>query len=450
MLKPKEFLKNIFSKVKLPGKIQLSKPPDLKAGISNIKQYARNPKIAVGAILAVVIITIIGFQVKSRIITAKTAQEPEGMTLSMGAGEEIPQEPILVKVYKVQKRDFEDNLPILGTIKGFKEINLKFESSGMVDSFNFREGERVEEGEIIATINQKDALLKLKYNEIEYRKHKTLYEIGAITKTKVDQVRLELESAKRELDKTYLYAPRNGVLGTKDVEVGEVVSYTDQIATLIDDSEVLVEVGVIEKDIGKVRVGQRATVVVDTYPDKKFEGHVDNISPVIEGKARTQTAKIKVKNEETFLMPGMFARSIIAVYAKEGAIVIPNGALDKTEDGYITYVVQKTEAQEAEAEEGAADEKTEDEKASEDKEKQMESLLDQLGEQMSDDSGGVGQAIEEEGVVEGRIIKADYRSAEFFVVKSGLEEGDLVVVETQEKLKDQYKVIITEVQEAIF
>jgi len=328
--------------------------------------------------------------------------------------EELPQEAILVKVYKVEKRDFEDALPLMGTMTGFKEIKLRFEINGVIDSFNFEEGERVERGEIIATLDQKDALLKLKYNEIELQKHQKLFDIGAIIKSKLEQVTLELESAKRELDKTYLYAPRGGVIGAKDVEIGEFITSNDKVATLIDDNKVFAEVGIIEKDIGKVKLGQVAQVVVDTYPDTKFNGVVDNISPVIEGKSRTQTAKIKIKNPKARLIPGMFARASCAVYNAKNVVVIPNTALDKTDEGYMSYVVKKPEGQQS----GSFEEEDED--------------------------------IEEEGIAEARSINADYRSAEFFVVKAGLEEGDLVVVETQEKLKDGARVVITEVQEVIF
>lgn len=356
------------------------------------------PRVALGLIVIIAIATIAFFQYKLKERIFKKGVPKEKGVVAKEA--EIPQEPILVKVYKTQKRDFDDSLPLLGSVKGFKEIDLKFETSGVIDSFNFKEGERIEEGEIIATINQKDALLKLRYNEIEMERTQKLFDIGAIAKLKIEQAKLELESAKRELDKTYLYAPRSGVLGTKDAELGEFITPNDKAATLIDDKEIFVELGIVERDIGRVKVGQKGKAMVDTYPDAEFQGIIDNISPVVEGRSRTQTARLKIKNPKALLLPGMFARASVAVYSAKGMIVIPNTSIDKTEEGYVAYVVKKAEA--------------------------------------------------EQGVVEARPIESDYRSADFFVVKSGLEEGELVVVETQEKLKDGNKVIISETQEAIF
>ncbi|MFH1381264.1 MAG: hypothetical protein ABIH57_03740, partial [Candidatus Omnitrophota bacterium] len=59
---------------------------------------------------------------------------------------ELVGETIPVKVYKVKEMSFQDTLPVMGSIKGFKEIDLKFETNGIIESFNFEEGEKIEEG----------------------------------------------------------------------------------------------------------------------------------------------------------------------------------------------------------------------------------------------------------------------------------------------------------------
>lgn len=420
-------------------------------------KFLKKPRRVFLLILLVVVLGVGIYYGRTRFLKKfKKAPEVSQEFLTLGP-EAVPEEPILVKVYKVKKVDYEDHLPVLGTIKGYREIDLKFEINGMIDSFNFRVGERAEEGEIIATISQKDALLKLKYNEIEYRKYKKLYEIGSITKSKLEQAKLELESAKSELEKTYLYAPRDGVIGTKDVEVGEFVTIQDKVATLIDDSEVMVEVGIIEKDIGKVKIGQKAIVTVDTYPDRKFQGYVDNVSPVIEGKARTQTVKIKVKNDEKLLLPGMFARCVVAIYKKRKALLIPSSAVSRTEKGYVTYVVKKIKKpQEPTITLGSSESTSSGTEQIKPKQpKGFFKLVDffvskfKPPKREKPELEEPQEVIEEEGIVEERQLKIYYRSPDFVVVRSGIKEGEMIVIETQEKLKDGYKVIIAEVQEVI-
>lgn len=383
----------------------------------NIKRLKSSPRLAAGIIVIITLLSVVfvQYRIKERIFKKPAAEKIKEA--------EAPQEPVPVKVYKTQKRDFEDNLPLLGTVKGFKEIDLKFETSGVLDSFNLKEGERIEKGAMIAVINQKDALLKLRYNEIEMEKIQKLFDLGGVSKSKLEQAKVELDSAKRDLDKTYIYAPTGGVLGTKDAEIGEFVTSSDKIATLIDDKEVFIEVGIVQRDVGRVRAGQKGKVIVDTYPDTEFDGVIDTISPVIEGRSRTQTAKLKIENSKALLLPGMFARISVAVYSAPGVIAIPNTSIDKVEKGYVAYVVKSASHQ---------------------------SPVTGQRQETGDRRPETGEESAEEGVIEARPIKAGYRSPDFFVVNSGLDEGELVVVETQEKLKDGDRVIVAEIQEAIF
>lgn len=286
--------------------------------------------------------------------------------------EEKPKEetkPIEVKAFKIAQINFVDVLPIIGTIRGFKKINLRFEINGVIASFNFREGDLVEEGDIIAELDHQDAQLKVKFREAKLEaartrmeankkkldQHQKLFEIGAIIKSKLEEVELEyqnsveelkaaqieLESAKLELEKTYLRSPIDGVLETKDVEVGEYVTSSVQVASIGEISEVYLEMGIIEKDLEKVQLGQKVTLKVDTYPDNEFSGEIDNIFPTIEGKSRTLTVRAKVDNPENKLLPGMFARGSINVYEKENATIAPPMGIDKTEEGYRVFIIDK-------------------------------------------------------------------------------------------------------------
>jgi membrane fusion protein (multidrug efflux system) len=286
--------------------------------------------------------------------------------------EEKPKEeakPIEVKGFKVAQIHFTDTLPSIGTIRGFKKINLRFEVNGTISSFNFREGDLVEEGDIIAEINHEDSQLKVKFreakldaaktrmlaNKSKLDQHQKLFDVGAIIKVKLEEVQLEyqnaaeelkaaqveLESAKLELEKTYLKSPINGVMESKDVEAGEYVTSSVQIATLGEITEVYMEMGVIEKDIEKIVLGQKVTLKVDTYPEQEFTGEVDNIFPAIEGKSRTLTVRAKIANPENKLLPGMFTRGTITVYEKENAIIAPALGIDKTEEGYRVFIIDK-------------------------------------------------------------------------------------------------------------
>jgi membrane fusion protein (multidrug efflux system) len=316
----------------------------------------------------------------------------------------------------------------MGSVKGDREIELRFSVNGIVDSINFFEGDLVRKGDIIATLDQKDALLKLEYTKSKLKTqevaemtakkkleiHQQLYDKGIIIKPKLEEVRLEYEGAKTqvtsaqkevefslaELDKTYLYSPIDGVVGTRDVEVGEFVNSNVKIASIYDVSTIIAEMGVIEKDVTRVALGQKVKINVDTYPGVDFEGKIDNVAPIIEGKSRTLTIKTRIKNDNPkgTLLPGMFARIWVSVYEKKNTIKVPSACLhDLDNNGEFDSVY----------------------------------------------------TVDENNIAKVRPVKIGYVSTDFIEVLDGLREGEQVVSEAMAELKDGVKVDVIEVQEAL-
>ena len=332
-----------------------------------------------------------------------------------------------VRAFKVARQDFRDILPILGTVRGTPEIDLKFGLNGTLREVYFKEGEVVKKGEVIAKLDQKDGLLKISFNEARLKAaqalseasqrkveiHEDLFRIGAILESRLSEIRLErdnaryqvesaqaeLDSARAELDKTLLYAPQDGVVGKRDAEVGEFVTPNDRVATLINIHEVQVEVGIIERDINKIALGQGASVTVDAYPQKQFLGVIDNIFPVVEGESRTLTAKIRIANdsEAGLLLPGMFARVQVNLAEFQKALLVPSVSVsDLDHDGVFDTVY----------------------------------------------------LIDDEDVVHLKQVKVQYdKATDYWVIAEGVQEGELVVVEPPENLQDGTKVQVVEVQE---
>lgn len=329
--------------------------------------------------------------------------------------QKAPQEiPAPVKVYKVARVSFRDSLPALGSIRGFREFDLKFPTQGSIEYINFKEGEKITQGDIIASLDQKEALLKLEYSKVELDKNQKLLELGSITETKLKQSQLEYQSAKTELDKTNLVAPSDGYIGSLETDKGAFVTPQDKIGTFIDLKDVYVEYGVIEKDINKVKEGQNVEVVLDSYPDQVFKGQVDSVAPLVEGRSRTVKVRAKISNPDEKIKPGMFGRVSDLVYEKEQALVIPSSSFKKKENQYFVYLVHPEGGEEG--------------------------LMPQAGEPTKGNFGSV----------EMRNIEVSYATPDAIEIKEGLEEGDLVAVDVEQELQDKAKVEITETQEGIF
>ncbi|MCM8765405.1 MAG: efflux RND transporter periplasmic adaptor subunit [Candidatus Omnitrophica bacterium] len=343
----------------------------------------------------------------------------EQLLLGAGEAEKVP-----VKVYKISRIDFQDELPIVGTVKSIPEIDLKFEVNGRIVEFRFKEGERVRKGDLLARLDSKDARLELAWAEAKYnaaiaeaeavRKRtetiEKLYEAGAIVEARVEEARAEVkaaeerikvakaevESAKARLEKTNLYAPEGGIMGPREMDVGEFVTPNERIGTLFSEENTFIEVGVIEKDIGKVQIGQRAVVNVDTYPHTDFYGIIENIFPNLEARTRTLNVRIRLIERKAGLLPGMFARTRVIVYTKKNALVVPSNVLTVEGQRYFVPVVMDNR-------------------------------------------------------VNNKEVYLEYVTMDYAVVQRGIEEGDLVIIETPglKKLKDGTPVEITETQEKL-
>ena len=394
-------------------------------------------------LLFIAVIAVVGIIVLARTTAniQKALFQKKDMAPQRALGLKFEEETMPVKVFKVKKTEFRDTLPVIGTVKGSKEVDLKFQVAGIIESFNFEEGERIQDGDIIASLIQRDQLLKLKYAEIELGKNKKLFEIGAISPLKLEQAKLEYESARSELDKTNIYAMANGLLGARLMDAGSYVTPNDRVGIFVDIDKVYAEFNIIEKDVPKVALGQKAEVFADAYMNKTFNGVIDRIAPIIEGRSRTETVKVELDNKEGMLKPGMFVRALISTYEKKDDIVIPASAIKRKENETFVYAVTREEPK-AKAAETVSQKKSATKKAWWDLGKTKKKEDPQAGPESKEKAP-------EYGTVEVRKVELGYTTQDLLEVREGLKEDELIIVEVQEELKDKSRVEISEVQEGL-
>jgi HlyD family secretion protein len=149
----------------------------------------------------------------------------------------------------------------------------------------------------------------------------------------VVQARAALNQAQVNLQHTVIEAPTDGVVISRNVEVGQTVAATMQAPTLFviagDLSKMQVNASVDEADIGAIRPGQPVRFSVDAYPDRQFRGSVTQVrlQPTVVQNVTTYTTVIDVPNEELLLKPGMTATVTVETAERENVLTVPNAAL---------------------------------------------------------------------------------------------------------------------------
>ena len=302
---------------------------------------------------------------------------------------------VSVNVIEAAFAPFQDVLSNIGTIKGGSEIELRFQTEGNIQHIFFGNGDAVKQGQAIAVLDQTQSKIKLDRAKQEYFRYEKLYALGGVSKDKLDEAKIQLDYAQSELNKTVIRANQDGIFGGRDASVGEFVTPQKRIGTVVSINNVVVNVGIIEKDIDKIYPDQKVIVTVETYPNVEFKGKVKTVDVIFTGGARTAEVEALLPNEGKLLLPGMYARTKIVVYEKDSVLAVPNDAVEKTEGGHQVYIVNA------------------------------------------------------EGKAEARAVEISYVSLVNSVVASGLEGGEKIIIQKPQDLKAGSAVKIADVEKPV-
>ena len=149
----------------------------------------------------------------------------------------------------------------------------------------------------------------------------------------VTQARASLNQAQVNLAHTVISAPIDGIVISRNVDVGQTVAATMQAPTLFviarDLTRMQVRASVNEADVGAIRTGQPVTFRVDAYPDETFSGAVTQVrlQPIVEQNVVSYTTVIDVPNPEMKLKPGMTANVTVEIARNDDVLRVPNAAL---------------------------------------------------------------------------------------------------------------------------
>ena len=153
----------------------------------------------------------------------------------------------------------------------------------------------------------------------------------------------QVDAAQKAVGDTSVLAPISGFVAERTADLGEFISPSTpnaKIATIVRTSTLRVRIDVPEQDIGKVATGQGVSVQTSAWPDRKFAGVVVRISPSLNATARTLTVEAEIQNVDGLLKPGQFATVRITQSKPEPAVMIPVRAVKTVGDANSVFVVK--------------------------------------------------------------------------------------------------------------
>lgn len=199
-------------------------------------------------------------------------------------------------------------------------------------------------------------------SELDLDNNRALYETAQAefraAQARASQAAAQLTEAETNLGYTNITSPVNGIVISRNVEVGRTVVASFQTPTLFtiaqDLTQMQVEAAVDGAEVGDIKVGQAATFTVDAYTDKVFSGKIDQVrlAPQTTQNVVTYTVLIQTPNPDLLLKPGMIATVTILTDARTGVLAVPNAALRFQPRGHTApeaagrHVVWRLEANE--------------------------------------------------------------------------------------------------------
>lgn len=248
---------------------------------------------------------------------------------------------IAVEVAKVKASDFSDDASAVGTLKSNESVILRPESPGRVAAINFRDGAVVVKGAVLLTLDaaiQEAELQQARANlglaksnfernqELVAKKFLSQQALESSAATlKVQEAAVQLAEAK--VAKTRIRAPFKGMLGLRNVSVGDYVKEAQDLINIEDIGTLRVDFKLPESYLGRLGKGQMVEVTSDALPGERFQAVLDAIDPLVDQGGRSISARARLDNAAGKLRPGMFVRVRLLFGERKGVLMVPEQAV---------------------------------------------------------------------------------------------------------------------------
>ena len=167
----------------------------------------------------------------------------------------------------------------------------------------------------------------------------------AAAEADVHRLQAKVKRQREDVQRATIRSPVSGFITQRYIEVGQWIERGGRVADLVDLGAVLVRVPIHEKDIGRLRVGDQALVVLDALPGRTFTGRVKHIIPQADVASRTFPTKIEVPNTpDTALKAGMFARVTLHSGTPQPSVFVPKDAVVRRAIGQVVFTVHDGKA----------------------------------------------------------------------------------------------------------
>jgi len=275
--------------------------------------------------------------------------------LDMKSGRDAMGERVVeVEAVRVSLGTMTQRVVTVGKLRANEEVMLKSEMAGRIKEINFKEGEEVQQGdmliqfedaELVAEVDLSEAELTLR--EADFDRISKLRSQNFESVKKYDEMKAQFEIAKgqvrkskAQLEKAKIVAPFSGNIGLIDVSVGAFVQGAQDLVKLVDNKPIKIDFKVPEQNVHDVGVGQTAEIKVDAFPGEIFKASVIAVDASLDAVSHSLSLRASSPNDDSRLRAGMFASVSLIIGEKGSTIVVPESAVTRDGEREFVWIIQ--------------------------------------------------------------------------------------------------------------
>ncbi|MDR2292294.1 MAG: efflux RND transporter periplasmic adaptor subunit [Prevotellaceae bacterium] len=262
---------------------------------------------------------------------------------------------VSVKTVEIKSANEISSRNYVGVVEEESSSALSFSISGNVINVYVAEGQKASKGMLLAQVSAENlqssydaAQATLKQAEDAMARMQMLYDSQSLpeikyieAKTKLEQAKSAARIAEKNISDTKLYAPFEGIIAKRLIDIGENVIPGKPVFTLLKINSVKIKFSVSENEISNIDRHGDATIVVAALDNKQFKGLVTEKNLTANHITHTYDAKIKLKNDSGELIPGMACRVLLNENYDSEIFVLPNNSVLVSHDGrYFVWLVK--------------------------------------------------------------------------------------------------------------
>ncbi|MBC7547951.1 MAG: efflux RND transporter periplasmic adaptor subunit, partial [Polaromonas sp.] len=260
--------------------------------------------------------------------------------------------PLTVEAASVELRSLTDDTQAVGSLRSRRGVMLRPEISGRITQLNFTDGQRVRKGQTLVQFDDQlplaqvqQSLAELSIAQANQSRNQELVAQNFVSQRSLDEsaANLQVAQAKLALAKVTaarlkIVAPFDGIVGIRQVNVGDYLKDGADVVNLEDIDAVFVDFRLPERFQSRVRRGQTAMVDIDALPGRRYAAQIQAIDPLIDANGRSVGVRGCIDNRQLQLRPGMFARVNAVFEVRKDARMIPEEAI--VPQGGKQYVIK--------------------------------------------------------------------------------------------------------------